>query len=60
MEMSKGIGKLKEIAIDMGQELEQQQEQLQRVDQKAEDNLDHLDNLNVSLKNAVDKVMLFN
>ena len=56
MEMSKGIGKLKEIAIDMGQELEQQQEQLTRVDQKAEDNLDHLDNLNVTLKNAVDKV----
>ena len=41
----------------MGQELEQQQEQLAKVDKKAEDNLDHLDNLNVTLKNAVDKVL---
>ena len=58
-----GVQKLRDIAIDMGQviiinqELDQQIEDLDRIDRKVETALDHVDNINVSLKKAVDGVM---
>jgi synaptosomal-associated protein 23 len=56
-ELSRGIGQLKNIAIDMGNELDRQDEQISRIDKKADDNLDHVDNLNVSMKKALTGVI---
>ncbi|KAJ3261787.1 hypothetical protein HK103_004738 [Boothiomyces macroporosus] len=56
-QLGQGVAKLKDIAIDMGQELDRQNENLERIDKKVEANLDHVDNINVSLKKALDGVM---
>jgi t-SNARE complex subunit (syntaxin) len=49
---------LKEIALDMGQELDKQNEVLDRVDVKVENALDHVDNINIQLKKALDGVIM--
>ncbi|KAJ3326013.1 hypothetical protein HDV06_002398 [Boothiomyces sp. JEL0866] len=56
-QLGQGVAKLRDIAIDMGQELDRQNENLERIDKKVEANLDHVDNINVSLKKALDGVM---
>ncbi|KAJ3277059.1 hypothetical protein HDV01_000111 [Terramyces sp. JEL0728] len=56
-QLGQGVAKLRDIAIDMGQELDKQNEDLERIDRKVEANLDHVDNINVSLKKALDGVI---
>lgn len=56
-EIGAGVAKLKEIALEMGQELDRQDEVLDRVDVKVEAALDHVDNINVQLKKSLDGIM---
>ncbi|KAJ8331471.1 hypothetical protein QVD99_001739 [Batrachochytrium dendrobatidis] len=52
-----GVAKLKEIALDMGQELENQNQNLDNLDHKVEGALDHVDNINITMKKTLDGVM---
>ncbi|KAL2911437.1 hypothetical protein HK105_209088 [Polyrhizophydium stewartii] len=52
-----GVARLKEIALDMGQEIDRQNDDLGRIDQNVEKALDHVDNINITMKNTLDKVM---
>ncbi|KAI8899126.1 hypothetical protein BC833DRAFT_586885 [Globomyces pollinis-pini] len=56
-ELGVGVARLKDIAIDMGQELDRQNEDLDRIDKKVDKALDHVDNINVTLKKSIDGVM---
>ncbi|KAI9208055.1 uncharacterized protein BJ171DRAFT_490106 [Polychytrium aggregatum] len=55
--ISVGVGKLKQIALDMDQELTNQNEKLDEVDKKVENALDHVDNLNIKMKKSLEGVM---
>ncbi|KAJ2999542.1 hypothetical protein HDV02_002689 [Globomyces sp. JEL0801] len=55
-ELGVGVARLKDIAIDMGQELDRQNEDLDRIDKKVDKALDHVDNINVTLKKSIDGV----
>ena len=57
-ELGAGVARLKEIALDMGQELDRQDEILDRVDVKVEGALDHVDNINIQLKKSLDGVII--
>jgi hypothetical protein len=57
--IGEGVTKLKEIALDMNQELDKQQDLLNTIDSKADKALDHVDNINVSMKKALDGVCLY-
>jgi hypothetical protein len=52
------VRKLKDLAQDMGNELERQNQALEEVDNKVEGALEHMDNVNVKLKKTVDKVCI--
>ncbi|KAH6595083.1 hypothetical protein BASA50_006070 [Batrachochytrium salamandrivorans] len=52
-----GVARLKEIALDMGQELENQNTDLERIDRNVEHALDHVDNINITMKKTLDGVM---
>ncbi|KAJ3300960.1 hypothetical protein HDV03_001570 [Kappamyces sp. JEL0829] len=53
-----GVQRLRDIAIDMGQELDRQAEDLDRIDKNVEKVLDHVDNINVTMKKTVEGVWL--
>jgi hypothetical protein len=53
-----GVAKLKDIALEMGNELDQQGQLLDRIDLKADNALDHVDNINVQLKKSLEGVIL--
>ena len=55
--IGEGVTKLKEIALDINNELDKQDETLQKIDKKADIALDHVDNINVSMKKALDGVI---
>eukprot|EP00842_Homolaphlyctis_polyrhiza_P001101 jgi/Hompol1/1992/HPOL_002113-RA len=52
-----GVLRLKEIALDMGQELDRQNDDLGNLDNKVERALDHVDNINVTMKKTLEGVM---
>lgn len=52
-----GVQRLRDIAIDMGQELDRQQEDMDRIDKNVDKVLDHVDNINVTMKKTVEGVM---
>ncbi|KAI8818903.1 uncharacterized protein EV422DRAFT_535864 [Fimicolochytrium jonesii] len=52
-----GVAKLKELANEMGNELDRQNEQLDNIERGVDGALDRVDNLNVKMRVAVDKVM---
>jgi hypothetical protein len=47
---------LKEIAKDMGQELNKQNDMLAEIENKVDKAQEHLDNVNVKMKNMLEKV----
>ncbi|KAJ3331278.1 hypothetical protein HDU76_003613 [Blyttiomyces sp. JEL0837] len=49
-----GVAKLKELATNMGNELDRQNEDLDEVDHKVNKALDHVDNVNVTMRRVVD------
>ncbi|KAJ1562025.1 hypothetical protein HK096_002395 [Nowakowskiella sp. JEL0078] len=51
-----GVGRLKEIANEMNNELSHQNELIHDIDKNVEDVLDHLDTVNLKMKKAVEKV----
>ncbi|KAI8802928.1 hypothetical protein BJ742DRAFT_910132 [Cladochytrium replicatum] len=52
-----GVSKLKELANDMGQELDAHNEVIDDIDKNVENVLDHLDSVNLKMKKALDKMM---
>ncbi|KAI9330383.1 hypothetical protein DFJ73DRAFT_858936 [Zopfochytrium polystomum] len=52
-----GVARLKELANNMGQELDRQNEDLAEVDRKVNKALDHVDNVNIQMRKVVDGVM---
>ncbi|KAJ3283571.1 hypothetical protein HDU79_008954 [Rhizoclosmatium sp. JEL0117] len=52
-----GVQKLKELALNMGNELDKQNEDLEEVDKAVNKALDHVDNVNVQMRKAVDGMM---
>lgn len=57
-DLGAGVSKLKELALDMGTELDKQNEAMDRIDIKVESALDHVDNINIVLKKSLDGVCL--
>ena len=55
--IGQGVSKLRDIAVDMTQELDNQNEALEIIDSKAEKALDNMDDMNIRLKNTLDKVI---
>ncbi len=49
---------MRDIAVDMTQELDNQNEALEIIDSKAEKALDNMDDMNIRLKNTLDKVII--
>ncbi|KAJ3021661.1 UNVERIFIED_CONTAM: hypothetical protein HDU68_009524 [Siphonaria sp. JEL0065] len=55
--IGQGVQKLKELAQNMGNELEKQNEDLEDVDKAVNKALDHVDNVNIQMRKAVDGMM---
>ncbi|TPX33172.1 hypothetical protein SmJEL517_g03810 [Synchytrium microbalum] len=55
--IGKGVSKLKDIANEMNTELDKQNEMLDAVDTKVNNALDHVDNVNIKMKVALEKMM---
>lgn len=49
------MSKLRDIAIQMGNELDKQKDDLDRLEKGVDKATDHVDNINVALKNTVEK-----
>jgi hypothetical protein len=49
------VSKLRDIAIQMGNELDKQKDDLDRLEKGVDKATDHVDNINVALKNTVEK-----
>ncbi|KAJ3122229.1 WD repeat-containing protein 34 [Nowakowskiella sp. JEL0407] len=58
-QISIGVGKLKDLANTMGEELSKQNEMINEIDANVENVLDHLDSVNLKMKKAVDKNLTF-
>ncbi|KAI8855202.1 hypothetical protein BC829DRAFT_378340 [Chytridium lagenaria] len=56
-EIGAGVAKLKEIANAMGQELDDQNQELKDIDKAVNKALDHVDNVNISMRRALDGMM---
>ncbi|KAJ3220261.1 hypothetical protein HDU67_003276 [Dinochytrium kinnereticum] len=56
-EIGAGVQKLKEIANAMGQELDNQNDELKDIDKAVNKALDHVDNVNISMRRALDGMM---
>ncbi|KAJ3109255.1 hypothetical protein HDU97_007749 [Phlyctochytrium planicorne] len=56
-EIGAGVQKLKEIANAMGQELDNQNAELNDIDKAVNKALDHVDNVNISMRKALDGMM---
>ncbi|KAJ3064334.1 hypothetical protein HDU98_012234 [Podochytrium sp. JEL0797] len=56
-EIGQGVQKLKELAQNMGNELERQNDDLEEITKAADKALDHVDNVNVQMRKAVDGMM---
>ncbi|KAJ3408758.1 hypothetical protein HDV05_004767 [Chytridiales sp. JEL 0842] len=52
--IGQGVQKLKELANDMGRELDAQNDQLKDVDKAVNKALDHVDNVNIQMRKVVD------
>jgi hypothetical protein len=58
-EIGKGVSQLKEIAINMGKELDHQNDQLVDLEKNVDKAMDNLDNVNVKMKKVLDGVSFF-
>lgn len=43
----------------MGQELDRQNDDLDRIDRNVENALDHVDNINITMKNTLEGVIIY-
>ncbi|KAJ3122711.1 hypothetical protein HK100_011867, partial [Physocladia obscura] len=57
--IGKGVHKLKELAQNMGNELDRQEDDMEDIQRAANKALDHLDNVNLQMRKAVDGVRYF-
>ncbi|KAL8187766.1 UNVERIFIED_CONTAM: Synaptosomal-associated protein 23 [Gekko kuhli] len=48
------LGNLKHMALDMGNEIDAQNKQIDRINEKAETNKDHIEQANVKAKNLIE------
>jgi hypothetical protein len=55
-EIHSGVQRLKEIALDMNTELDEQNNKLNTIEKKVDGALDDIDNINVKMKNSLDRV----
>ncbi|KAJ3379180.1 hypothetical protein HDU84_006979 [Entophlyctis sp. JEL0112] len=55
--IGQGVQKLKELAQNMGNELDRQDDDLDEIQKAANNVLDHLDNVNLQMRKAVDGMM---
>ena len=58
-EIGKGVKTLKDIAMGMNTELDKQNEALTTLETNVDKALDELDNVNVKMKNIIEKVIYF-
>jgi len=56
-EVLKGVGVLKEIALNMDQELETQNQMIDQIEHKVNKSQQKLDSINAKLQKTLDKVM---
>ncbi|RKP18918.1 hypothetical protein ROZALSC1DRAFT_29425 [Rozella allomycis CSF55] len=56
-EIGTGVGRVKDLALEMQRELARQNDILTNIDTKADKAQEKLDNINVQMKNSIEKVM---